>query len=148
MIKIKSFCIKGFRGIKERISLKLGSKSVLLFGENGAGKSSITDAFEWFYRDSVEHLSSEEIDRKGGITALRNTSITDTENCSVKIDFTESDLDSEKSIALKKSTSAIENSNKSDKYNEYIYSSQNENLILRYRDLTNFVLATKKERRL
>jgi len=84
-MKIKSLDIKGFRGIKRELPLELNSKSLLLFGDNGSGKSSITDAIEWFYRDSIEHLSSDEIDRKGGLTALRNTFIGDTEKSSVEL---------------------------------------------------------------
>jgi len=146
MIKIKSLCIKGFRGVKKELSLELNSKSPLLFGDNGSGKSSITDAIEWFYEDSVGHLSSDEIDRKGGLTALRNTFIEDSEKSSVEINFTNSSLDSQKSISLKKSKPEVENSNNSDAFVEYIESSKNENLILRYRDLTDFVLSTKKEK--
>ena len=146
MIKIKSLCIKGFRGVKKELSLELNSKSPLLFGDNGSGKSSITDAIEWFYEDSVGHLSSDEIDRKGGLTALRNTFIEDSEKSSVEINFTNGSLDSQKSISLKKSKPEVENSNNSDAFVEYIESSKNENLILRYRDLTDFVLSTKKEK--
>lgn len=146
MIKIKSFSIKGFRGIKEQMSLELNSKSALFFGENATGKSSITDAIEWFYKYSVKHLSDEEIDRKGGLTALRNTSIADTERSSVDINFTDSSLDSQKSIILKKSTPEVEYSNNSDEFTKYIKDSKNENLTLRYGDLTRFVLATKKEK--
>ena len=146
MIKIKSLCIKGFRGVKKELSLELNSKSPLLFGDNGSGKSSITDAIEWFYEDSVGHLSSDEIDRKGGLTALRNTFIEDSEKSSVEINFTNGSLDSQKNISLKKSKPEVENSNNSDVFVEYIESSKNENLILRYRDLTDFVLSTKKEK--
>jgi len=146
MIKIKSLHMKGFRGVKEELSLELNSKSVLLFGDNGTGKSSITDAIEWFYKDLVDHLSNEEIDRKGGLTALRNIFIADAEKCSVEIDFIDNNLNSQKSVILKKSNLEVENSNNSEAFNEYIESSKNENLTLKYGDLTDFVLSTKKEK--
>ena len=146
MIKIKSLSTKGFRGIKQELSLELNSKSALLFGDNGCGKSSITDAIEWFYKDSIGHLSSDEIDRRGGLTALRNTFITDTEKSSVEINFTDASLASQKSISLKKSNPEVENSNISDAFLKYVESSKNENLILRYEDLTRFVLSSKKEK--
>jgi len=145
-MKIKSLDIKGFRGVKRELPLELNSKSLLLFGDNGSGKSSITDAVEWFYKDSIEHLSSDEIDRKGGLTALRNIFIGDTEKSSVELNFTDSNLDSQKSIGLKKSNLEVENSNNSEIFQKYIESSKNENLILRYGDLTGFVLSTKKEK--
>lgn len=146
MIKIKSLSLKGFRGVKEELPLELNSKSALLFGDNGTGKSSITDAIEWFYKDSVDHLSNEEIDRKGGLTALRNIFIADTEKCSVEIDFTDNNLNSQKSVILKKSNLEVENSNNSEAFKGYIESSKNENLTLKYGDLTDFVLSTKKEK--
>jgi len=146
MIKIKSLSIKGFRGIKEELPLILNSKSALLFGDNGAGKSSIADAIEWFYKDSVDHLSNEEIDRKGGLTALRNIFIADTEKCSVEIDFTDNNLNSQKSVLVNKSNLGVENSNNSETFNRYIQSSKNGNLTLKYIDLTGFVLSTKKEK--
>ena len=146
MIKIKSLCIKGFRGVKENLTLRLNSKSALLFGDNGTGKSSITDAIEWFYKGYVAHLSNEEIDRKGGLTALRNIFIADTEKCSVEADFSDDNLNSQKSITLKKTNLEVEDSNNSEAFKEYIESSKNENLTLKYSDLTDFVLSTKKEK--
>jgi len=146
MMKIRSLDIKGFRGVKRELPLELNSKSLLLFGDNGSGKSSITDAIEWFYKDSVVHLSNEEIDRKGGLTALRNIFIADTEKSSVEINFTDDNLNSQKSVIFKKSNLGVENSNNSEAFKEYIESSKNENLTLKYGDLTDFVLSTKKEK--
>jgi len=143
MTKINTLSVKGFRGVKKELSLELNSKSVLLFGDSGTGKSSITDAIEWFYKDSVKHLSSEEIK---GVTALRNIFIADAEKCSVEINFTDSSLDYQKSIILKKSNLEVETSNNTDAFRKYAENSKNENLILRYGDLTGFVLATKKEK--
>lgn len=146
MIKIKSISIKGFRGVKNELLLKLNSNSALFFGNNGTGKSSITDAIEWFYNNSVGHLSSEEIDRKGGLTALMNT-FADIEKCSVEINFIDNSLNSQKSIILKHSNLDVENSNNTDTFIKYIDCSKKENLILRYEDLTGFVLSTKKKTR-
>lgn len=146
MLRIKLLRIKGFRGVKQELSLELDSKSALFFGDNGSGKSSITDAIEWFYKDSVGHLSGDEIDRKGGLTALRNVFIADEKNSFVEIDFIDDRLNSQKSINLRKSNLEVENSNSSEAFIRYIESSKNENLILRYEDLTAFVFSTKKER--
>ncbi|MDR1720783.1 MAG: AAA family ATPase [Endomicrobium sp.] len=68
-VKIKNLCISGMRGIKESINIDLNEKSILLYGDNGSGKSSIADSLEWLYKDEVSHLSSGEIDLK---EALRN----------------------------------------------------------------------------
>jgi AAA15 family ATPase/GTPase len=72
MAKIKSIKISGLRGVREPLTLDLNKKSVLVYGDNGTGKSSLTDSFEWFFYNKIEHLSNEEIGRKKGRDALRN----------------------------------------------------------------------------
>ena len=57
-VKIKSISMKGLRGVKEELTLPLEQKSIILYGDNGTGKSSITDAIEWFYYGRIEHLSN------------------------------------------------------------------------------------------
>lgn len=65
MVRVRSIEIGGIRGIRAPITLRLtdgnGKKVVntLVFGRNGAGKSSITDAWEWFCWGTVEHLQRE-----------------------------------------------------------------------------------------
>ena len=60
---IRSLTISGFRGIVHPLSIDLvkGGKpaSLMIFGRNGTGKSSITDAWEWFHCGSIEHLARE-----------------------------------------------------------------------------------------
>ena len=70
--KINEINLKGIRGTKDMLKLPLNGKSALLYGDNGTGKSSISDSLEWFFTDKVEHLSSLEIDLK---EALRNAKI-------------------------------------------------------------------------
>ena len=45
-IKIKELCAEGFRGILKKVWLDFGDdcKSLVLFGNNGDGKSSFSDA--------------------------------------------------------------------------------------------------------
>lgn len=145
MTKIKSFDIKGLRGIKSNLPLNIDGKSILLYGDNGTGKSSISDAFEWFFYDRIEHLSSEEIGR-GGIAALRNVFLRDDEKAFISIEFTEEKFNSCKTIYLKKGSYAFEISNTSNEFDEFLDDSKNENIILRYKDLMNFVLAPKSEK--
>ena len=66
MATIEKIKIKGFRGVRDELELTLpNSKSLLLYGDNGSGKSSILDAIEWFLTDSVSHLKGEEIETYG-----------------------------------------------------------------------------------
>lgn len=58
MIRLTRIAISGFRGVPGEITIDLGrtGRSIAIFGENAAGKSSISDSIEWFYKDRVEHL--------------------------------------------------------------------------------------------
>ena len=136
--KIKNITIKGLRGVKKQINLNLNGKSILLYGDNGTGKSSITDAFEWFYYDKVNHLSNEEIGRDGK-EALRNTYLEEAEPASIQIDFSAISVSSEKSLNNKKEKLVTENSNSEEIFLQYITKSQQENLLLRYHNLRDFV---------
>lgn len=142
-MKIKSFEIKGLRGIKDSLRINLEGKSLLLHGDNGSGKSSITDSFEWFYRDKIDHLACEEIDKRGGVTALRNVHLSEKDESYFLMNFANSSYDSKKHI---NQDCVIGQSNNSDEFKKYITDSLNENLILRYADLSAFVLSSKTER--
>ncbi|HLP62657.1 MAG TPA: hypothetical protein VK186_27705 [Candidatus Deferrimicrobium sp.] len=145
MTKIKSLTISGLRGIKEPLTFELNTNSMLLYGDNGSGKSSITDACEWFYHNQVKHLSDEEIGRRG-LEALRNVFLNNEEKGTAAIAFTNDIYNSERNIFYKKETLQSEHSNLSKEFSEYLDASQKENLVLRYKDLVNFILATKKEK--
>lgn len=54
---LKSINISSIRGIKE-LELEIGSRGVVIYGENGTGKSSIVDAIEYFFSGSISHLKS------------------------------------------------------------------------------------------
>ncbi len=140
--KIKSISIKGFRGIRNQIVLPLSEKSGLFYGDNGTGKSSIADAIEWFYKDDVEHLASKEIDK----SALRNFSLSEQESASVQLDFTTSNLGTEKTLSLKREKITTEFSNQSLESQQYLSKSGKENLLLRYRNLVEFINGTKGDK--
>lgn len=145
-MKVKSLEISGFRGIRKNINLDLSpDKSLLIYGDNGSGKSSVVDAFEWFYYDKVKHLISGEIDIKG-ITALRNTFLSDEEDAYFDLKYSDSKYDSKKRLFTKKTKLASEYSNVSQDVKDYLSASLKENLILRYKDLLGFIVATKDER--
>ena len=145
-MKIKHIEIKGIRGIRHCLSLPLNTtQSILIYGENGSGKSSITDAIEWFYYDQVEHLSKKEIGSKG-IPALRNIFLSDDEDAYIEIKFSDSKINASKNLSLKRGKLSSEYSNNLAQFHDYITSSQKENLILRYKDLLKFILYTPNER--
>lgn len=143
MIKIKLTNISGIRGIKDLLPLNLNNRSMLIFGENASGKSSLTDAIEWYYSDGVEHLISKETGATKGRGSLRNIFIPDDEDAFVNIQYSNNKLNATKTIdsSLKTSTS-----NTTDDFKEYLLATQSENLILRYRDLVEFIIATPGEK--
>lgn len=142
MTKIKNLEITGLRGVRETLNLNLNKKSILIYGDNGTGKSSLTDSFEWFYDNHIAHLSNEEIGGRGR-EALRNIFLAIEDDGYININFDDKDLDAKKSI---NNSNKIQTSNTSDYFNQYIQDSGLENLILRYRDLVEFIIATKTEK--
>jgi hypothetical protein len=144
-IKIKNIAIKGIRGIKEPLILPLNERSVLLYGDNGTGKSSITDSIEWFFTNNITHLSSAEIDLKD---ALRNSFISNEEKSSIEIHFSRPDLNSTKVLSYKQEKLVTEFNAPSspDNSSRYLRFSENENLLLRFQFLTNFINQPKGEK--
>ncbi|MBN1134187.1 MAG: AAA family ATPase [Methanosarcinaceae archaeon] len=61
MAEIKAITISGFRGINvPPLALDFqGGTSMIVYGRNGSGKSSIVDAWEWLYSGKIEHLARE-----------------------------------------------------------------------------------------
>jgi len=59
-VRIRSISLAWFRGAAESLTLELGSKSAVIYGENGAGKSSFVDAIEYVLNNGkIGHLSHE-----------------------------------------------------------------------------------------
>ena len=138
--KINKIAIAGIRGIQETLEIPLLEKSILLYGDNGTGKSSISDSLEWFFTDEVSHLSGSEIDLK---EALRNSYIPETKKSSIDISFSAPALNSQRSLEFKKSKLVTEYSSKSDVFTNYLKASSKENLLLRHKFLTDFIDKTK-----
>jgi len=145
-VKIKGIVISGFRGIRKHIGIEFdSSKSILIYGDNGSGKSSIADAFEWFYYDKIEHLSSEEIGTKG-LPALRNIFLPDSDDAYVEIKYSDSKYDAQKKLIIKKTKLSSEYTNTSEEFKGYLNAALKENLLLRYKDLLGFILSTKAQK--
>lgn len=60
-MKLRNLQIARFRGIRDPLELDFGKKcqSMVIFGENGRGKSSVADAWEWLLEGRIEHLAVE-----------------------------------------------------------------------------------------
>lgn len=145
MTKIKSIVIRGLRGVREELKLHLDGRSLLVYGDNGSGKSSITDSLEWFYEDKIDHLSNEEIGRKG-FEGMRNIFLQDDEPASLVIEYSKLGFYASKNLFLKKSALKSDYEAGELEFESYLEQSKRENLILRYRDLAAFILSSKKEK--
>ena len=141
--KINEINLKGIRGTKDTLKLPLNGKSALLYGDNGTGKSSISDSLEWFFTDKVEHLNSLEIDLK---EALRNAKIDASVTSEVALSFTNNKVDATRNIYYKKTKLVTDFNNTSEDFTKFYTDTKNENLILRFKNLTNFVDNTKTEK--
>ncbi|WP_276975449.1 hypothetical protein [Flavobacterium filum] len=141
--KIKKISITGLRGVQKTIDLPLSEKSILLYGDNGTGKSSISDSVEWFFNDSVSHLSGSEIELKD---AMRNANLNSPDVSSVEMDFSKTSFSSEKTLSSKKGKLVTDYSNNSTEFNQYIEKTKSENLVLRYQFLTDFIDKTKGDK--
>ena len=58
MQKIKAIDIRAFRGIPD-LELSIDGKNLLLKGENATGKSSIVEAFEFFFTGALAIFAGE-----------------------------------------------------------------------------------------
>jgi energy-coupling factor transporter ATP-binding protein EcfA2 len=67
MLRIKRLDVQGYRGIRQPVSLLFDGKSILLFGENGTGKSSFVDALERLFLGQVSTL-----DGRAGLSSDRH----------------------------------------------------------------------------
>ena len=139
-MKINNLRLKGFRGVRRELNIPLDGKSIVFYGDNGTGKSSITDSIEWFFFNKIEHLSSTEINLK---SATRNYFSVEGERTEVELNFNDSNLDATKGFL---STDIPKFSRTDEDFKKFINDLQKENFILRHRDLGNFVLSPKGDK--
>jgi hypothetical protein len=136
MGEVKKITISGFRGIN-RPPLELdfqNGKSMMIYGTNGTGKSSIVDAWEWLYSGKIMHLARENAKEHAYPHKEAGNDQT-----WVKVDFTRSEIgEIVATFNLDKITHPFIEGN----YSE-IKKVVSHPCHLRYRDLTEFVYATK-----
>jgi len=140
-IKLKRLCGEGFRGILERVWLDFEDdcKSLVLFGNNGDGKTSFSDAVEWFFTDRIEYLGREGCGRQDYF----NDALPKAREPIVELSFNRDALDSEKIL---KRGGGYRHSNYTDEFRKYIEDSGKELFILRYHTMCEFIGKTKKNK--
>lgn len=149
MTKISSVVIYGFRGIRNRIVFDFGkkSKNLVLSAENGRGKSSLADAIEWYFQDTISHL------RKEGCheSSYRHYRLPQDETATVEISTTEADVFGQKHLQVITDSSGADKyrvawQNSGNNLSSFIETAQGENVILRHAELKDFVNKTKTEK--
>jgi len=140
-VKLKSLVLEGFRGSLKEVPLGLDDdcKSLVLFGNNGDGKSSFSDALEWFFTDKIKHLEREGCGREDYF----NDALPKTKEPIVELSFNRNVLDSEKIL---KRAGGCRYSNSTEEFGKYIEDSSKEVSILRYHTMREFIDKTKKEK--
>ncbi len=140
-VKLRSLSGEGFRGILSRAWLDFEDqcRSIVLFGKNGDGKSSFSDALEWFFTDRIEHLQREGCGREDYF----NDSLPKTRDAIVEISFSESNLSGERILQRR---GAHRYSNDTEEFRQYVLDSRKESFILRYHTMRAFIDKTKKDK--
>ena len=142
-MKIKSIKLKNFRGAREEVSLKADRyNSILLYGDNGTGKSSFLDAIEWFISDKVEHLSGDGVKKHA---SLRHVLSRNDEESFVEIKFT-SNIGNKKNLEIKNNKPKVSFEKTSDDFTALLDEFKNEKLWIRNDDLADFIIKTKADR--
>ena len=131
--KLRRISISGFRGIRRTLSIDFtnNNDSVLIYGANAKGKSSIGDAFEWYFTGEIKELTKEGCSRDD----YRHRLLDKNEDAIVKLDLSDSELNSE--FKLKSSRKQIQ-TNESNAFVNYLQKSKDELFLLRHKDLKLF----------
>ncbi|MHA1799069.1 MAG: AAA family ATPase [Candidatus Helarchaeota archaeon] len=141
MLKINKITIQNFRGISSQLELnfeKGGRKtSIALYGKNGSGKSSIVDAWEWFYNSRISHLAREDAGEKDYPHKLSKG-----KNCYIDIEFEHEQINN---VKVEFNPLRITQQVISGYYSEFKKNVPHP-CHLRYRDLQQFVYFTKAQK--
>jgi RecF/RecN/SMC N terminal domain len=141
MIRLRTIDITGFRGARFTLPLDFTKnyRSMAIYGENAHGKSTITDAVEWFLTKRVDHLWREDCREH----ALRHVKLRDTDDATVSVELSDPKLSGSKRLKPDFTVHASETKELQDYLNE----AASERHILRNADLTTFIRRTKGEKR-
>ncbi|AIK40944.1 hypothetical protein [Brucella anthropi] len=141
MTKVRKLTVSRFRGARFELPLDFSkkTKSVAIFGENASGKSTITDALEWFIHDRVDHLWREDCKQD----SLRNV-LADDKPSYVELVFDGPDRNGTKALSEALKTSATF---ANDNAKQLVADLKSDNIILRHADVVNFLDKTKGGKR-
>lgn len=135
-MRIKAIGLSWFRGAADAISLEPNSKSVVVYGENGSGKSSFVDAVEYVLNHGkIGHLSHE-YSGKNQEKAIVNTHTPDGKKTELRIKFQD---ESELITEIKRNGSSISSGAESVAMGSWDY----QHTVLRQDEVAAFIRDTK-----
>jgi len=139
--RIAVITVEGFRGSRKRVPLDLDDdcKNIVLFGSNGDGKTTFSDAIEWFFTDRIHYLQREGCGREDYF----NEYMDEDADAFVGVKFSEDELTSTKTLIR---SGGYSFSKASTEFVTYLEASSKESLILRHHTMREFIDKTKKEK--
>lgn len=142
MTKLRHLQVSAFRGARFSLPLDFGNKnnSLAVFGENASGKSTITDAIEWFIQDRVDHLWREDCKQE----ALRHVLAGVDDACTVELKFDGQGSHGAKSLTADLKTSTTFNN---DSTRALVDALKEDRIILRHADIVKFLDERKGNKR-
>ncbi|TAH37731.1 MAG: hypothetical protein EYC62_00400, partial [Alphaproteobacteria bacterium] len=137
-MRISNLSLEWFRGSAERISLETRQKSVVIYGNNGSGKSTFVDAIEYCLEEGrVDHLCNEYSGTKQE-KALINTKKPADKKAIIKLTFSNSYVQ----YQIADNGSAQKDDEKNLRVEEW----DTHRIVLRHNNLSNFINSTKTEK--
>src|SRR6266571_8940874 len=136
MVRVSRLDVRGFRGVRQERGLVFEAKSVLLFGENGTGKSTFVDALEKLFAGRVSTLDN----RAQGLSSDRHGPHIQDGGYPTRVQVTFSDQ-TETVFDL---GAPLENL--PDQIQEYLHAARENLYILRRRQVLDFVDSRPQER--
>ena len=141
MLQIKKITVENFRGIKLPVTLDFYKgttpTSVVIYGRNGTGKSTLIDAWEWLINFTIKDL-----DKEGVSTKDYPHKSSDGVNSYIHVEFNHPTI---KTASAKFNKTKITSPTTSGEYNDFKPHTVYPNY-LRYSDLQEFVFLTKTKK--
>ena len=138
-MRIKSIELAWFRGAADPVSLESNCKSMVVYGENGSGKSSFVDAVEYVLNSSrINHLRTE-YSGSHQVNAIPNTHKPKGSKTALKFKFGD---DSEQKIDFAPNGSSKSSSAKGNAMGEWEY----RQTVLRQNEVSEFIHDTKGDK--
>ena len=142
-MKINSIELNWFRGASDQAVLTVNGKSIVVYGENGSGKSSFVDAFEYMLTNGrIEHLRNEYADRSGQRNCVRNTETPEDTDSKAVIKYIN---ENQTSVTIPRS-GKISFQSVPDNFNKSFRSWKRQSHILRQDEVAEFFNNTKSDK--